>query len=80
MFYFLAELKDTRVLLTHGNDTRKYVFKGKALKSAVTVLTEVIRMFILLRLEVPEEELLYSVDSLDHIEEKSIDYKYDNFN
>lgn len=80
LFYFLAELKDTRVLLTHGNDTRKYVFKGKALKSAVTVLTEVIRMFILLKLEVPEEELLYSVDSLDHIEEKSIDYKYDNFN
>lgn len=80
LFYFIVELKDTRVHLTHGNDSRKIIFKDKNLKSAITILTEVVRMFILLKLGISEEELKYSVYSLKNIEKNSIDYKYDNFN
>lgn len=80
LIYFLVELKNTRVFLTHGTDLNKPVFKNKELKAAVTILAEVVRIFILLKLGVPENELQYSVDTLNNITKLSIDYNYDEFN
>lgn len=77
---FLAELKDTRVFLTHGNDERKDIFKNKDLKDAVAILNEVVRMVILLKLGIPEDELNLSLATLNNIEKLSINYNYDKFN
>lgn len=77
---FLEELKNTRVLLTHGEKQNSLVLKNKNLNAAVKVLTEVVRIFILLEIGISKDELEFSVDTLTNIGKLSINYRYDIFN